>query len=82
MRDILAEIRERLSSEHPELRYTIKDRTITVNTRTADGFDVSLTDGGGFTVGYGGGWHEHLISQDDAMACFWYQTCRGVNLLR
>lgn len=64
---VLNNVRDRLTSKHPELRYTESMGTIVVHAPVPDGFDVSITES--LTVGYDG-WHQHFDSEDEALACF------------
>jgi len=64
------EIRKRLHN-HPEVTLGEDRNYICAIPKSDEGFNVSLlNDGMGFTVTYGEGWHDHLVSSVDALNCF------------
>jgi hypothetical protein len=62
-------ITERLL-RHPELVYRVFGGAITVEPLTTDGFTVSLIEGAGQWIVEFCGWHEHFMSEDEALDCF------------
>lgn len=65
--NVLDNVRDRLKTNHPDLRYTEANGTIVVHAPTPNGFDVSISED--LTVGYDG-WHEHFDAPEKALACF------------
>lgn len=73
------EIRIRLKG-HPSLKLDEKADFIEATPSGDGGFSVSLSnDGIHFTVSYGGAWHEHIESAQEALNCFGFglsEQCR------
>jgi len=61
---------QRLDDKHPHLRYSVQGCTITVRAPESNGHEVWLTENtDDWIVGYDG-WHEHFVSEKEALDCF------------
>jgi hypothetical protein len=67
--DPIREIKDRLA-DHPELRFTATDDSITVQAPTPDGFAVSFIRLSNAFLVHFDGWHEHFESAGPALECF------------
>ena len=67
--DPIREIKDRLG-DHPELRFTTTDSSVTVPAPTPNGFSVSFHQLSNEFIVHFDGWHEHFESAKPAFDCF------------
>lgn len=71
--EVLREIEKRLLN-YPELKFEVKEASITIFPDSDDGFEVAFCVGNEdsherYTVFYNG-WHEHFSDKEEALNCF------------
>lgn len=71
--EVLREIVNRLN-KYPELKFELKEDSITIFPEMEDGFEVAFCVGNEdshepYTVFYNG-WHEHFTDKEEALNCF------------
>ena len=64
---VIETVRNRLISNHPDLRFTESDSMIAVQSPVNGGFNISITSD---LVVWFDGWHEHFDDESEALDCF------------